>query len=152
MTYPRGMMMASQLDYQPPPVVARRQIFSIAGTACGAALSCVLAVASVITLQFKQIFIDFGMKLPLITQFLLGVMEWLRETYLLPLLLFPVIGGFTLPLIDYALPAQNRRVLRGSIGLIIMLVMTLIITLVVVVGLFLPIISLIQGMSGGGKR
>ncbi len=143
------------INYHAGPQQRRNQpMFSaIVGLICGCIMAGVIAAGALIVGQFTEIYRDFNVQLPLITQWLVSANRVLRQLYFTPLILLPVFFGFALPLVDllFPLPPTRRRLLRGGAGLLLVYVLFIALIIAIIFALFLPMISLIEGMSGAGN-
>ncbi len=141
------------VEYRSPATVETDStcgVFSFVGLICGLLTGVVFAIASILAHSVAGLFADFNIKLPTATQVIFATTDFLKSTYFLPLLAAPVIGAFVPSLIDrhIRLSRPHRTLWRLAIGAIIVLAIALVTLLVIVVTLFMPIISMTQGMSG----
>ena len=101
--------------------------------------------------RFEAVWRDFSVKLPLLTVVLLSFSRWLRFdhgwAYLLamPPVLALIVGALSVP--GRRLPAaqQARRV---GLGLLLFIALGLAMLALVVIGLFLPMITMIDTVGG----
>jgi len=103
--------------------------------------------------KFREIFKDFRTSLPLMTQWLLEVSGIIVEYWFatIPLLLLLIVAVPILPaLYVSAAPGEaSLRKRRRQVRAVILL-MSILLLGIVVVALMLPLVKLIQSVSGGG--
>ena len=149
-------MQPQQLNYQPPRDDARQTPFpfSVAGLIGGFFVSITFFTITVVTAKFTEIFRDFNVSLPLITCLLVDATRALANLYYLPLLGIPLVCAFTFPWLGRSKQSKTteRLLLRWGVGVMILFLFTAVTLAFVVLALFMPMTSLIEGMSGGAKR
>jgi hypothetical protein len=135
------------------PVPAQRDPFSVAGFVIGLIAMVACVAASALVSQFAVIYRDFNLTLPAMTQWMVDAAQLLRDVYFAPLILIPIATGFGLPLVDrlIPMPLAQRRLFRGTIGAIVLLVILVASLIAIVLTLYAPLVSLMSGMTGGGK-
>ena len=147
-----------QLDYRSPHTMAMREPFSVAGFVGGLIVTVGLAIILLLVApRCEQVFKDFGMKLPIATVVVLSLGRFTRAGGWMLLPLIPVITGFLFALIgspshQTIADAQVRHRLRRMWATRLTIFTVLLIGLVTALALFMPMISLIRAVSGGGKR
>ena len=135
------------VDYIAPTAIPRRQVFSVmAFLVVGIPIVCLLLVMIFVIPKFEAIFADFGTRLPAITQFLIDVARICARFGWLPAALFPLAAGFVFPL--FVQPDLRHAHARVLIALLLVLVMLLATLLILIIALFMPMLSLIQNISG----
>jgi type II secretory pathway component PulF len=142
------------LEYRSPHSAAARPVFSVpAFVASGAVVAVLLLDLLVVVPRFGAIFRDFAAPLPGITELLLSVSRFFAGGAWVVFLVLPVVIGFLAALLAPAQPAvepsEGRR-RRRTISLMYLL-MTLAIAailLVTIVALFMPMIALVNAVSG----
>jgi len=145
------------LDYRAPHDAPRRPVFSVAAFLASAAVVAVLLLdLLVIVPRFEEIFRDFGTKLPAITQLLLDVSRVLADSgRWVVLAMMPLAIGFLAPLLGPVRiaddsPTRDRppRRRHRSMTLVLMSIALCVILAVTIVALALPMLSLINAVSG----
>jgi len=135
------------LDYQAP---ARQRVFSLRAFLAAAIIQAVLfALLGLIVPRFEPIFQSFGVRLPALTQLLLELSRWFRDVGWIIILPLPFVIGFGVGLLTQA-PAADAPRRNWRLASIVILIVGVIV-IVTVVALFLPMITLIQAVSGQGK-
>jgi hypothetical protein len=143
------------IDYQPPLEAMRERDlpFSVGGLIAGLVITFLLVGIGVLASRFEQIFRDFNIALPLLTRMVLGVCHFVQAMYFIPLAAIPVATAFLPKLAQRkgTTDTTERRIMRFGIGTLIVLFLAGLIVVVSVIALFMPMVSLMQGMNGGTK-
>jgi type II secretory pathway component PulF len=99
--------------------------------------------------RFKEVFKDFKTALPALTEMLLSFGDWFNSGLWLPFLLLALL----LPLLPAWLTARSRdrgnRFMWAFLCFNLMFLFSLIVLSLAVLALFLPLIKLVQSVSGG---
>ena len=133
-----------QLGYARPGTVKSRPIFSVSTFVVSAV--CIWGVTAAFVLvapKFEPIFRDFGVQLPAVTIAVLTVSRLLYPWGILPALIAPIALGFLVQ--TFPNPASARWVRLALV------VVAAILIFLLVIGLFMPMITLIGNMSGGRR-
>ena len=141
------------IDYITPGVPPRRQIFSFTVFLFSAFfLLFFYGMIYWIIPKFETIFRDFGTKLPGMTQLVLDLARWGVNApfIMMPAVAVPFVLGFLAPLVaprqtGPAAAGSDRRLIVALLVLIALLILMLIVVLTILV---LPMISLLQNISG----
>jgi type IV pilus assembly protein PilC len=146
------------LDYRSPPRLPPRGVFNEAACYAGIIIAMVLLVDLVFVVpRFEAIFKDFGTTLPVMTQWLLIASRWTTGGLWVLFLVLPVLFGFLVALVQPVGPEPEnpaelhapRRRRPGSWWMFrFAMLVILAIVIVTVFALFLPMITLIQAVSG----
>lgn len=147
---------STPLDYRSPNTAPPRELFSVQAFLAAAFVATVLAIDLLFVVPpFEAIFKDFGTVLPAPTTWLLAASRFAARGGWVILIVFPVIAGFLGALRRARVPAadvqsERRGWLRrmSLLGLLVLLAVSAIVV-VTMIALFLPMISLIQAVSGG---
>jgi len=132
-------------DMTAPPA---RQVFSVLAFAVvGIPIVCVYLVMILIVPRFETIFVDFGTKLPAITQLLLDVARWTGRLGWIGVSLLPIAAGFLFPL--FVQPDRARERSRVIIMLLLVIATLLFLLILLLIALVAPMISLMQNVSTG---
>ncbi len=127
----------------------QKQRFSIIGFICGIIAVMHIYVVLLQAAQYKQIFNDFKLQIPPITQFYLDISDWLFGYYFMPALVIPILSGFFLPLLNPILIQNQTRVLRSAVAILTLLVFLFVFNIIANQAIHSPMQSLITGMTGG---
>ncbi len=132
----------------PPPTTAARIVGAISSLVGGAAWLALLVILVTIVPRFEEIFQKFDIKggLPESTQVMISVSHIFRSYWFF---LLPLVGGATVAMFIPCISGRKRSVATISVvfGAVSCLLFAIAVT-VIVVGLFMPLISLVQGVSG----
>src|SRR5439155_18357126 len=127
---------------------ARR--FSFAGFFAGCAFVALISRLMVMVVpHFETAFKDFGARLPAVTQLVLDISRWFRGRGWIPVCLIPFVVGLIVPFLLPAEPGQRR--IGAEWVFIVLLCLAIAIGLFVAVALYMPMITLMQSVSGGKR-
>jgi type IV pilus assembly protein PilC len=148
------------LDYRSPfTAPLERDVFSFPAFLAGAIIAVAIAFIMLLVVpRFEQIFKDFGTKLPALTQVVLQLARITASGGWVALTLLPVIAGFLGALIPPEEPLPEvteggrRRRRRMTVVMRATVLILFVIAGVTILALFLPMISLINAVSGSGKQ
>ncbi len=144
------------LDYQPTHTTPRESPLPLmtGGLIAGFLVAIFLAALSLVALRFGEVYKDFNLTAPMVTQAVLETAFLLDRFYYVPLLTIPALFTLLFPLLgrNKNPVSSNRRLLRFGIGGLLLLLFVIVVSLITVVALSLPMINLMEGMSGGPKR
>jgi len=146
------------LDYRSPQRLPPRGVFDESACYAASLVACVLMVDLLFVVpRFEAIFKDFAVKLPLATQWLLIASRWTTGGLWALFLVMPVLFGFLVARVQPVGPEPEdpeeahgpRRRWPGSWWMFRLAMMAILaIVLVTVFALFLPMVTLIQAVSG----
>lgn len=132
------------------PAQDHRRVFSMTAFLVAAIIHFVVVTdLAILVPRFEPIFESFEVKLPLFTGVLLAVSRWFRDIGWIILLPMPLVIGFAVGMLTKARPpgAPSRK---ARLAAIVILVVGAIV-MITAIALFLPMISLIQGVSSPRK-
>ena len=136
----------------PPASAPRRQQFSwLVFIASSVMMLCAAGVLMLYVPKFKQIFADFKLQLPTVTQLLLEISDAASGWGSLVFVVIPIAMGFLTPRLwsqTTALdPHRAARTLHRLVAVLVVLCFTLGLILFTTIAVMMPMISLIEGIS-----
>ena len=135
------------IQYATPPPVSRRRTFSLTiFLASGASIAVLILLLVFAVPRVESIFADFGTKLPMATQLLLDVSRWAISWGWIPLCSVPFALALLGPLVVPQRAASRREAMLW-IAIAVLATFCVMLVLIVVV-LFLPILKLLEAISG----
>jgi hypothetical protein len=138
-------------DISPASAPARSRFSWLVFIASSMMMVCAAGVLMVYVPKFKQIFSDFKLQLPTVTQFLLEISDAASGWGSLTFVVIPIALGFLAPHLwrgTTALdPQRAARTLHRWVALLVVLCFTLGLILFTTIAVMMPMISLIEGIS-----